>query len=99
MKILAKAFPNKKYFGIRSIRDLVLEARLRNNKVEFFETHSDNKNWIVPLREELVNAMFPLEVSTFEKPFLPDENKDFWTVLNRTNEIGFHKFCLLKNKK
>lgn len=99
MKLLAQAFPNKKYLGIISIRDLVLEAQLVNNQVRFIEKHSNNPKWVVPLREELVKEMFPFEVPNYDKPFLPEENADFWAVVNRENEIGFSKYYLLKRKK
>lgn len=99
MKVLAQAYPNRKYLGITSIRDLVMEAQLVNNRVKFVEKHSTNPNWVVPLREELVKEMFPFEVPDYDKPFLPEENIDFWAVLNRDNDIGFQKYYLLKHKK
>lgn len=85
MRVLATAHPNKNYTGIYSIRDMVLEARLINNKVHYFETHTNNPNWVVELKESLVFSLFPLECGKYDAPFQVNSNKKFWTVMNREN--------------
>lgn len=98
MKVLATAKPNEKYIQLQSIHDIILEARLINNKVHYFETHSKNKNWVVELSEETINSLFVFEteISLNDRPFLYSENIDFWFVLNRK---GFpEEFQRLKRK-
>jgi hypothetical protein len=86
MRTLAQAYPNPLYFGIYSINDLVMEARIENNKIVFFETHTKNPDWVVQLKEETVRAMFPKDVSIHDTPFIRKDNRRFWVVLNK------HKF-------
>ena len=84
MKILAKAIPNKDYINIRNLFDVVLEARLENNQVSFFETHTKNPDWIVQLKEETIFDLFDENERTKRDiPFLVNENKNFAIVLYR----------------
>jgi len=82
-KLLATAFPNPLYENILSLHDVILEVRLEDNKIQYFETHSRKKDWITKISEETVKALFTRDVIIKERPFLHSENKQFYTVLNR----------------
>lgn len=99
MRILAKARPNQTYENIMSISDLVLEARLMNNKITYWETHSSKPDWVVRLKESTVHALFPVDKIRRERPFLVKENRDFYAVLNRHKVLYHERFIKIKNPK
>jgi len=80
--ILATARPSRRYRNYMSIADLILQAQLVNGRVIYYETHL-NKEWTVQVKEETVKAMFPVGKSLRDQPFRGQENRDFYTVLNR----------------
>jgi hypothetical protein len=86
MKIIAKAYPNKNYIWIESIKDLTLEVRLEGNHIEFWETHLKDTAWLCPLRVELVKEMFPRNVRIRERPFISTENLAFYAILYRSKQ-------------
>ena len=99
MRILATASPNKSYENIQCISDLILEARLENNKIKYFETHTKDKTWVIELKENRVFSLFSDEVPVYERPFLFKENRNFYFILHRERP-RFHQFYLnIKNKK
>jgi len=83
MKILAKAYPNPLYINHNNLKDVVLEARLVNDQVRFYETHPETTNKEICLSEKVVRSLFPLGKSKTDQPFLKHINKEFWAVLYR----------------
>jgi len=97
MKILAKAIPNKEYINIRNLSDVIIEARLENNKISYLETHTKNPNWVVELKEETLLYLFEdEEKSKNDVPFLIKENHDFAIVLYQ--EANKEAYAKLKQK-
>lgn len=80
MKILATAKPSRQYRWYKSISDFVIQARLTNSQVRYYEV-SDWRNEKC-LQEELVKALFPLGLIK-DRPFLVKENQNFYAVLHR----------------
>jgi hypothetical protein len=99
MKILATAKPNATYENIRCIEDLILEARLINNEIHYFETHIKDKTWVVEIPLKTINSLFSEEVQKKERPFLIWNNKVFWAVINRHEEKYKEIYKKLKHKK
>jgi hypothetical protein len=83
MIVLAKAKPNMRYENYLSISDLILEARLMEKKIIFYETHTKDKDWVVPVKEETVKDLFLRTNNIKGRPFLKSENKEFFSVLFR----------------
>jgi len=84
--ILTTARPSKRYRNYRSIADLILQARLVNGRVVYYETHlgdTQGREWTVRVKEETVRSMFPTGKRIKDQPFRVQENKDFHIVLNR----------------
>lgn len=98
MKILAKAKPNQMYENIISISDLVLEARLVNENIVYYETHTRNYNWVVCISEPLVKSLFINDVGIKQRPFLERENKEFYAILHRNKNRYKEQFLKLKNE-
>jgi len=97
MKILAAAKPNLMYENINSIKDLVLEARLINGRVFFYETHSNHKNWKVCISEKTVKLLFK-NGQIKKRPFLTKENKNFTIVLYRHKKRYYKLYKQLLTK-
>jgi len=84
--ILTTARPSKRYRNYRSIANLILQAHLVNGRIVYYETHLGTnlgKEWTVRIKEETARALFPVGKSIKDQPFRAQENKDFYTVLNR----------------
>ena len=97
MRVLATAKPNEAYENIKCISDVILEARLINNKVEFYETHVNDKKWVVKLKNEWVISLFDQNYPIQERAFLFKENRKFFFILHRDKK-RFHQFYLnIKN--
>lgn len=98
MRVLATARPNEKYENIKSIQDMILETRLINNEIHYFETHTKKPDWIVEIKESTVFALFGSpDIPIHDRPFLIHENREFYIVLKRK----FHPeaYQKLKRKK
>jgi hypothetical protein len=96
--ILAKARPNQLYMYINNLADLVLEAHLVGNQIHYFETHKNNPNWVVRLKEDTVKALFVDDINIKQRPFLAKENINFFTILYREKAKYRHQFQILKQK-
>lgn len=98
MRVLATARPNEKYENIKSIQDIILEARLINNEIHYFETHTKKPDWVVEIKELTIHLLFDqCDKPITNIPFLIHDNKEFFIVLKRK----FHPeaYQKLKRKK
>lgn len=80
MKLLATATPNKRYRWYGSLADVHLEARLVNTRLHFYEVSPYRQRQI---GESLVKALFPEQIRIRERPFLKDNNPEFFAILHR----------------
>lgn len=96
MKVLAKAHPNKKYIYHNNLDKLYLEARLENNKVSFVEVSTTVPIKEHLLKEETVLSLFPVDVEETSRPFLIQENLDFYAILHRDKPRYQKRFIELK---
>ncbi len=92
MKILATAKPSMRYRWYASLSAIKLEARLRNNKVKYYEV-SDKKE--IRLSKESAKQCFP-KGSIIDRPFLKKENEDFYAVLYRGKKKFREQFKALR---
>ena len=99
MKVLAIAIPNIEYENFRSLADVVLKACIENNRIFFLETHLKKASWIVEIKQETVESLFPLDIPHREKPFLKKENLEFYAVVFRNHQRYKGIFQKLKNPR
>lgn len=93
--ILATAKPNKIYRWHNSIKDIILQAKLINNRVMFYELWNGS---IKCLPENFIKSLFPKNTLIKDRPFTEKGNKDFYAVLHR-NQIKYRqKFNEIKNQ-
>lgn len=100
MKI-AIAIPNKNYRFYNSIKSEHLEARQRRGRIKFYTVNS-NHLWEKPIAEETIKALFPKNIPKKNRPFLTEENKDFYAVLYRkqkTQKTRFEKLTQQKSRR
>lgn len=100
MKTLATAFPNHRYLYFHSIAHIILEARLTNNKVYFYEVWLDkegSKEKEVKHGEKTIKKFFK-EGQVKHKPWLKTgKNKDFYAILYRSKKHYFEHYKIIKN--
>jgi hypothetical protein len=95
MRVLAVAKPNKRYRWFGNLASVTLEARLSNNRVQYYEVDK-----IVERRIEIaeVEAKFLVDHPIKKQPFLVSENRDFYAVLNRHRKMYLARYIEIKNK-
>lgn len=96
MRVLATARPNMRYRWHSSIRKVRLEARLKNNKVRYYEVFNGDVHCI---SESLTLSLFPTDCVIRDRPFLVRENQDFYTVLRRHTLKYKEQYKQLKRPK
>lgn len=96
MRLLTKAKPNLRYRWYQSVKDVILEARLCNNKILYYEIWTKKERRI---SEENVNNMFKTGCSIRDQPFLIRENREFYAVLKRKHQEYFPLYKQIKNRK
>lgn len=94
-RTLAIATPSDSYRWYRSLKTLILEARLHDGKIYYYEKFNGTERRI---SEPLVREMFPTTGMVRERPFLVKENTDFYAVLNRHKNRYKDQYKKLKNK-
>jgi hypothetical protein len=95
-KILAIAKPNKVYLWHRNYINIVIEARLIKNQVQYYEKNIHTCKEI-KLSEELVKELFLPGTAIKDQPFLIKENLDFYIVLHRTKKRFIERYYQIKN--
>jgi len=99
MKVIATAFPNPAYENIQSLRDIFIEACINETKIVYIEKHTKNPNWVTEVKEETVRDLFfTINRSEKERPFLKENNQNFYAVLNRERKKYNKIFRTLKFK-
>lgn len=100
MKVLATAFPNATYEHIHSLRDVFIEVCINDdNEIVYIEKHTKKPEWIAQIKEETVRDLFfTIERSEKERPFLKENNMDFYAVLNRERKKYNKMFRAIKFK-
>ena len=98
MKVLATARPNKQYRWRASLTNIILQARLKNNKISYYEITTGS---IHPKRLSVdsVQAMFPTGILITDRPFLVADNRDFYAVLNKHVLKYKEVYRKIKNKR
>jgi len=99
MRILATAHPSETYRWYQSIRDFVIQARLTNNRLYYYEVSLDGNRPEKCLPEATVKALFPTGIPLRDRPFSIKENRDFYTVLNRNRNRFRADYQKLKNPR
>jgi len=79
-KLLAIAKPNEMYRWSQNFAKVHLQARWTGSRVQFYEIWDGEEH---ALAEEIVKALFPVDVSLKERPFLTKSNETFYAVLYR----------------
>jgi len=95
MRILAIAKPNAGYRWYRNFENVVLEARLVNNKIKYYEIWDGEQK---ELSEKAVKNMFRPGYSLNDQPFLLKGNREFYAVLNRNLEEYHADYLVIKRK-
>jgi hypothetical protein len=83
MKVLATAYPSTRYRWFASLKDTKLEARQTNSTIRFYEIFQGKEKSITTA---LVKSLFPTDCRIVDRPFLVQDNKDFYTVLRRKTQ-------------
>ena len=103
MRTLAKAHPSKHYRWYKSIASIVLEARLSNNNIYYYEIDTNPGNGLVfkerRISEQDVRNMFRTDKVIKKQPFLVNENKDFYSILNQHRIRYQERFRQIKSIK
>lgn len=99
MKILASAHPNKQYEHYANLRNTVIQAKLINNKIIFYELDRQRPNWKKRQPEQFVKSLFLNGIAIKSQPFTKQGNRDFYVILYR-DKIRYREcFKQLLNKK
>jgi hypothetical protein len=79
MIVLATATPNKRYEHYNNFKNVTLQAVYTDGRVTFKELQPGR---IFTVSEDTVRSLFNDRL-VVERPFLDQENTDFYAVLNR----------------
>lgn len=97
MKVLAIAYPNAKYEHIANLSDVFIEACMIDDRIVYIEKHTKKQDWICEVKEETVRDLFrSIERPEKERPFLKENNLNFYAVLNRERKKYNKIFRTLK---
>jgi hypothetical protein len=84
MKVLSTLKVNKQYMWYHTFDHVIIQAIIEIDHVSFVEYYNEHVN---ELTEERVQSLFAPEYeSIHDKPFLIEENKEFYIILNRRKE-------------
>ena len=93
MRKIAIGTPNMLYNHYYNLKNMVIEARIANKKIVYYEVGPDYETC---LSSDLVLSMFATDkLKLRDKPFLIKENRALWTVLNRKKVKYKTKFRIL----
>ncbi len=95
-RTLAIATPSDVYRWYCSFKKVILEARLRDGKIYYYEKFNGSE---CRISEQLVRELFPTTGMVRDRPFLVKENQDFYAVLNRHKKMYKDQYKKLKNKR
>jgi hypothetical protein len=102
MRLLAIAKPNPAYTHYECIKNIILNAYLVNNQIQYFETQPEfDKTHNIKLSEWAVHDLFnDFERNIKDIPFLFRHNIDFGIIIKRDKSESAHNaFLQLKNKR